>query len=78
MRVGMRVYASSLGMHLRRIGFFKPLETQMKIRQKMEMLLVGVLAGAKAVSHTATTVRIDPALLRALRAAGMRAALYHC
>jgi hypothetical protein len=29
------------------------------------MFLVGVLAGAKAVSHTATTVRIDPALISA-------------
>lgn len=29
------------------------------------MLLVAVLAGAKAVSHTATTVRLDPALISA-------------
>ena len=33
--------------------------------QKLEMFLMGVLAGAKAVSHTATTVRIDPALVSA-------------
>lgn len=63
-----------LGVHLRRMGLFKPLEARVKIRQKvlkytpvqkLEMLLVGVLAGAKAVSQTGTTVRIDPALLRA-------------
>jgi hypothetical protein len=61
-----------LGVHLRRMGVFKPLETHVKIRQKvltytpvqkLEMFLVGVLAGAKAVSHTATTVRLDPALI---------------
>ena len=63
-----------LGVHLRRIGFFKPLEEQVQIHQKvlkytpvqkLEMFLVGVLAGAKAVSQTATTVRIDPALISA-------------
>lgn len=63
-----------LGVQLRWMGFFKPLEAHVKIGQKvlkytpvqkLEMFLVGVLAGAKAVSHTATTVRIDPALVRA-------------
>jgi hypothetical protein len=63
-----------LGVHLRRIGFFKPLEAHVKIQQKvlkytpvqkLEMFLVGLLAGAKAVSHTAITVRIDPALISA-------------
>ncbi len=63
-----------LGVHLRRTGFFKPLETHIKIRQKvlkytpvkkLEMFLVAVLAGAQAVSQTATTVRIDPALISA-------------
>ncbi len=63
-----------LGVHLRRMGLFKPLQAHVKIRQKvlkytpvqkLEMFLVGVLAGAKAVSHTATTVRIDPALISA-------------
>lgn len=29
----------------------------------MEMFFVGRLSGAKAVSHTATTVRVDPALI---------------
>jgi len=29
------------------------------------MFFVGLLAGAKAVSHTATTVRVDPALIAA-------------
>ncbi len=59
-------------MHLRRTGFFKPLEAHLKIGQKvlkytpvqkLEMFLVAVLAGAKAVSQTAITVRIDPALM---------------
>jgi len=63
-----------LGVHLRRMNFFQPLEAHVKIEQKvlkytpvqkLEMFLVGVLAGAKAVSHTATTVRIDPALISA-------------
>jgi hypothetical protein len=60
--------------HLRRIHFFKPLEQRVQIRQKvlkytpvqkLEMFFVGLLAGAKAVSHTATTVRVDPALIAA-------------
>ncbi len=33
--------------------------------QKLEMFLVGILAGAKAVSNTATTVRVAPALIAA-------------
>ncbi len=32
---------------------------------KLEMFLVALLAGAKAVSHTVTTVRLDPALVNA-------------
>jgi len=56
------------------MGLFKPLEAHVKIRQKvlkytpvqkLEMFLVGVLAGAQAVSQTATTVRLDPALVSA-------------
>ena len=67
-------HASLLGVYLRRCDFLKPLEAHVKIRQKvlkytpvqkLEMFLVAVLAGAKAVSHTATTVRIDPALVTA-------------
>ena len=63
-----------LGMYLRRRGFFQPLEAHVKIEQKvlkytpvqkLEMFFVGLLAGAKAVSHTATTVRVDPALVKA-------------
>ena len=57
------------------MDFFQPLEAHVKIEQKvlkytpvqkLEMFLVGVLAGAKAVSHTETTVRIDPALVAPL------------
>jgi hypothetical protein len=33
--------------------------------QKLEMFLVAVLAGAKAVSQTEITVRLDPALINA-------------
>lgn len=63
-----------LGVHLRQMGLFKPLEAHVKIQQKvlkytpvqkLEMFLVAVLAGAKAVSQTATTVLIDPALISA-------------
>jgi hypothetical protein len=63
-----------LGVQLRRKGFFQPLEAHVKIRQKvlkytpvhkLEMFLVAVLAGAKAVSHTEIAVRIDPALAAA-------------
>ena len=66
-----------LGRYLRQIGFFAPLEQRMQIRQKVlkyspiqkvEMLFVGRLSGAKAVSHTATTVRVDPALTAAFGA----------
>jgi hypothetical protein len=61
-----------LGVHLHRKGLFKPLEAHVKIRQKvlkytpvqkLEMFLVAVLAGAKAVSHTTTTIQLDPALM---------------
>jgi hypothetical protein len=63
-----------LGGYLRQIGFFQPLEERVQIRQKvlkytpvqkLEMFLVALLAGAKAVSHTNLSVRIDPALCRA-------------
>ena len=63
-----------LGSYVRRIGFFTPLEEQVQIQQKtlrytpvqkLEMFLVALLAGAKAVSHTDTTVGVDPALCAA-------------
>jgi hypothetical protein len=63
-----------LGVQLRRNGFFQPLEAHVKIRQKvltytlvqkLEMFLVAVLAGAKAVSHTDIALRHDPALMAA-------------
>jgi hypothetical protein len=64
----------ALGAYLRRRDFFRPLEQGVHIRQKvlkyssvqkLEMFFVGLLAGAKAVSHTTTTVRVDPALIAA-------------
>jgi hypothetical protein len=63
-----------LGTYLCQLDFFKPLEDQVRIQQKvlkytpiqkLEMLFVGLLAGIKAVSHTATTVRVDSALTAA-------------
>ena len=60
-----------VGAHLRRTGFFRPLEEQVRLQQKvrkytsvqkLEMIFVSLLAGAKAISHTGTTLRIDPAL----------------
>jgi hypothetical protein len=76
--VGARVWYESghaslcvLGAHLRREGFFAPLEERVRLKQKvlkytavqkLEMFFVALLAGAKAVSQTATTVRVDPAL----------------
>ena len=63
-----------LGTYLRQIGFFEPLERRVHIEQKvvkytpiqkLEMLFVGLLAGIKAVSHTATSVRVDVGLTTA-------------
>lgn len=60
-----------LGSYLRRIGFFQPLEQAVRIQQKvlkytpaqkLELRFVSLLAGAKAVSHTGTSLRVDPAL----------------
>ncbi len=63
-----------LGAYLRQTGFFLPLEEFVQIQQKtikftpvqkLEMFLVSLLAGAKAVAHTNLTVRADPALWQA-------------
>ena len=63
-----------LGKYLREIGFFEPLERRVHIEQKvlkytpiqkLEMLFVGLLSGIKAMSHTATSVRVDVALTAA-------------
>ncbi len=60
-----------LGGYLRRTGFFRPLEEQVKLHQKvrqytpvqkLEMVFVSLLAGAKAIYQTGTTLRVDPAL----------------
>jgi hypothetical protein len=61
----------ALGAYLCRSQFFAPLETEVHIRQKtlrytplqkLEMLFVSLLAGAKAVAHTGLTLRVDRAL----------------
>jgi len=63
-----------LGSYLQSRDFFRPLETHVHLHQKalkytpvqkLEMLFVSLLAGAKAVSHTNWTVRPDPALYQA-------------
>jgi hypothetical protein len=63
-----------LGSYLRRTGFFAPLERQLQIHQKtlkytpvqkVEMFLVALLAGARAVSQTNLTLGVDAALCRA-------------
>ena len=64
----------ALGAYLRQIDFFAPLEQHLHLHQKtvtytplqkVEMVFVALLAGAKAISQTGTTLRVDPALQRA-------------
>ncbi len=64
-----------LGGYLRLVGFFRPLEAGFPLRQKVrkstpvqkvEMVFVSLLAGAKASYHTGTTLRVDPALQAAV------------
>ncbi len=61
----------ALGAYLRQIAFFGPLEARVHLKQKVvrytpiqkvEMVFVALLAGAKAIAHTGTTLRVDPAL----------------
>jgi len=63
-----------LGSYLQSRDFFRPLEDHLHLHQKtlkytpvqkLEMLFVSLLAGAKAVSHTNWTVRPEPAWYRA-------------
>ncbi len=64
----------ALGAYLRQIDFFAPLEARLHLKQKVvrytpiqkvEMVFVALLAGAKAIAHTGTTLHVDPALQRA-------------
>src|SRR5919199_3713852 len=64
----------ALGNYLRQIDFFAPLEAHVHLKQKVckytpiqtvEMVFVALLAGATAIVHTGTTLRVDPALQRA-------------
>src|SRR5919202_5131441 len=64
----------ALGAYLRQIDFFAPLEARVQIKQKVckytpiqkvEMVFVALLAVAKTIAHTRTTLRVDPALQRA-------------
>src|SRR2546427_2119600 len=61
----------ALGAYLRRIQFFAPLEREVHIQQKtlkytplekLQMVWVSLLAGAKAVAHSGLTLRVDRAL----------------
>jgi hypothetical protein len=63
-----------LGSYFQRQHFFQPLETRLHLPQKtlkytpvqkLEMLFVSLLAGARAVAQTNFTLRADPALYRA-------------
>src|SRR5439155_23016706 len=60
-----------LGAHLCLIGFFQPWAEHLKLKQKvvkytpvqkLEMLFVALLAGAKSVYQTGTTLGVDRAL----------------
>src|SRR3954452_23413656 len=60
-----------LGAHLCLVGFFRPWAEHLKLRQKtvkytpvqkLQMLFVALLAGAKSVCHVGTTLRVDRAL----------------
>jgi len=64
----------ALGAHLLRIDFFRPVIERVHLRQKvlrytptqkLLMIFVALLAGAKAIAHTDMTLRLDPALQRA-------------
>ena len=64
----------ALGAYLRQIDFFAPLEAHVHLKQKVckytpmqtvGMVFVALLVGAKAIAHTGTTLRVDPALQRA-------------
>src|SRR5919199_6655656 len=64
----------ALGAYLRQIDCFAPLEARVHLKQKVvrytpiqkvEMVFVALLAGAKAIAHTGTTLRVDPALQHA-------------
>src|ERR671928_292651 len=64
----------ALGAYLRQIDFFGPLEARLHLKQKVvrytpiqkvELVFVALLAGAKAIAQTGTTFRIDPAFQRA-------------
>ena len=64
----------ALGTYLRQIAFFAPLEARVHLKQKVckytpmqtvEMVFVALLAGATAIVHTGTTLRVDPALQHA-------------
>jgi hypothetical protein len=60
-----------LGFYLGLTGLFRPLEEGVRLKQKvlkyspvqkLKMVLVSLLAGAKAIAHSGTTLRADPAL----------------
>jgi hypothetical protein len=74
-----RASLCALGEYLRRHCFFAPVREQVRIPQKMvryrpvdKLLdgLLGILCGAKTISQSNVTVRLDPAVQRAFGRTG--------
>src|SRR5215468_12704639 len=74
-----RASLCALGEYLRRHCFFAPLREQVKIPQKtvkyrpIDKLLdglLGILCGAKTISQSNGTIRLDPAVQRAFGRTG--------
>src|SRR5215468_11321829 len=74
-----RASLCALGEYLRRHCFFAPLREQVKIPQKtvryrpIDKLLdglLGILCGAKTISQSNGTIRVDPAVQRAFGRTG--------
>lgn len=64
----------ALGASLQELDFFAPIAERVHLKQKvykfspvqkLEMIFVALLTGATAISHTDTTLRLDPALQQA-------------
>ena len=64
----------ALGAYLQELDFFAPIAERVHLKQKvykfspvqkLEMIFVALLTGATAISHTDTTLRLDPALQQA-------------
>src|ERR1044071_8831584 len=74
-----RASLCALGEYLRRHCFFAPLREQVQIPQKMVRYrpidkvldrLLGILCGARTISQSNVTIRVDPAVQRAFGRTG--------